>query len=69
MFALGIVHDVVHHGMHLFVVQGFHVDAAHIAMHPDHGGQSGGKMQVGCLVFDAEGQQLGDVHPENSMVG
>ena len=39
MLALGVVHDVVHHGMHLLVVQCVHIDAPHVAVHPDHGRQ------------------------------
>jgi hypothetical protein len=37
VLALGVVHDVVHHGVHFLVPQGVDVDAAHIAMHTDHG--------------------------------
>ncbi len=62
VLALGVVHDVVHHGVHLLVLQRVDVDAAHIAVHADHGRQAGGKVQVGGLVLDAECQQLGNVH-------
>ena len=62
VLALGVVHDVVHHGVHLLVVQRLDVDAPHVAVHPDHGRQAGRQVQVGCLVLDAEGQQLGNVH-------
>ena len=60
--ALPVAHDVVHHGMDLFAVQWFHVDAPHVAVHTNHRRQTGGKVQVRRLVFDAECQQLGDVH-------
>jgi hypothetical protein len=62
VLALGVVHDVVHHGVHLLVVQRLHIDAPHIAVDPDHRRQAGRQVQVGCLVLDAEGQQLGNVH-------
>jgi len=44
------------------VVQRFHIDSPHIAVHPDHGRQARGKMQVRGLVLDAEGKKLGNVH-------
>ena len=62
--ALGVVHDVVEHGEHLLVIHGIHIQAAHIAVHANHGRQAGGQVQVRCLVFHAEGQQLGDVHSQ-----
>ena len=61
-FALTIVHDVIHHGVNRFVVQRIHIDAAHITMHPDHGRQASRQVQVGSLVFNAECQQLCDIH-------
>ncbi len=50
------------------VVQRLHVDAAHVAVDPDHGWQAGRQVQVGGLVLDAEGQQLGDVQRVPSIV-
>jgi hypothetical protein len=47
-----VVHDVVHHGVDLLVVQRIDVDAAHVAMHPDHRRQAGRQVQVGRLVLD-----------------
>jgi len=38
-FALRVVHDVVHHAVDLLVVQRVDVDAAHVAMNPDHRGR------------------------------
>ena len=40
--ALTVIHDVVHHAVHHFVVQRLDIDAPHIAMHADHGGQASG---------------------------
>ena len=60
--ALRVVHDVVHHVVHLLVLERVDIDAAHIAVHPDHRWQSGGQVQVRRLVLDRERQQLGDVH-------
>ena len=40
--ALTVIHDVVHHAVHHFVVQWLDIDAPHIAMHADHGGQASG---------------------------
>jgi hypothetical protein len=62
VLALGVVHDVVHHVVHLLVVQRVDVDAPHVAVHPDHRRQAGRQVQVGGLVLDRKGQQLGDVH-------
>jgi hypothetical protein len=44
------------------VVERVDVDAAHVAVHPDHRRQAGRQVQVRGLVLDREGQQLGDVH-------
>src|SRR5690606_679605 len=63
LLALAVVHDVVHHGVDSLVVERVDVDAANVAVHPYHGRQPGGQVQVGGLVLDAESQQLGDVHP------
>ena len=60
--ALRVVHDVVHHGVHLLVVERVDVDAAHVAVHADHRRQAGRQVQVGSLVLDGERQQLGNVH-------
>jgi hypothetical protein len=62
VLALAVVHDVVHHGVHLLVVQRLDIDAPHVAVHADHRRQPGRQVQVGGLVLDREGQQLGDVH-------
>jgi hypothetical protein len=34
--ALRVVHDVVHHLVHLLVLERVDIDAAHVAVHPDH---------------------------------
>jgi hypothetical protein len=34
--ALPVVHDVVHHPVHVLVLERRHVDAAHVAVHADH---------------------------------
>ncbi len=62
VFALPVVHDVVHHGVDLLVVQRLDVDAAHIAVHPNHGRQACREVQIRRFVFNAEREQLGDVH-------
>ncbi|ENO74969.1 twitching motility protein PilT [Thauera sp. 63] len=62
LLALPVVHDVVHHGMHFLVLHGRQVDAAHVAMHTDHGRQARRKVKVGSLVLDGEGEEFGDVH-------
>jgi hypothetical protein len=48
--------------VNLLVVQRFYVDASHVAVHADHGGEAGREMEVRGFVFDTEGQQLGDIH-------
>src|SRR6218665_535784 len=61
-FALGVAHDVVHHGMHRLVVERIDVDAPHVAVDPDHRRQTSRKVQIRRLVLDAECEQLGNVH-------
>jgi hypothetical protein len=46
------------------VVQRLDVDASHIAMHANHGRQTGREVQVRRFVLDAKGQQLGDIHKD-----
>ena len=41
---------------------------ADIAIHPDHGRQTGRKMQVRGLVFDAEGEKFRDIHSIHPLV-
>lgn len=62
VLALGIAHDVVHHGMHFLVLHYGQIDALDITMHPQHGRQPRRKVQVGRLVFDAECQKLSNIH-------
>jgi hypothetical protein len=59
---LRIAHDVVHHGVHVLVLHRRQVDPSNVAMNADHGRQARGKVQVGGLVLDGEGEELGDVH-------
>ena len=59
---LTVVHDVIDHGMHVFVLQRRQVDAAHVAMHPYHRRQARRQMQVRSLILDHKGQQFSDVH-------
>ena len=40
VFALRVIHDVVHHAVDLFVVERLDVDAANVAVDPDHGRQA-----------------------------
>ena len=62
MFALAVVHDVVHHGMDVLVLHGRQIDPPHIAMYPDHWWESGREVKVGRFVLDGEGEQFSDVH-------
>jgi hypothetical protein len=52
--ALAVVHDVVHHAVHVLVLHRRQVDAAHVAVHPDHRRQAGRQVKVGGLVLDTE---------------
>lgn len=61
VLALRVAHDVVHHGMHRLVIERLDVDAPHVAVHADHGRQTGRQMQIGCVVLDAESEKLGNV--------
>jgi cell division protein ZapA (FtsZ GTPase activity inhibitor) len=56
VLALLVVHDVIHHVVDFLVVQRWHVDAADIAVDPDHRRQAGRQMQIRCAVLDAESQ-------------
>src|SRR5690606_18257195 len=62
LLALRIVHDVVDHPVHHLVLHGREIDTTHVAVHPDHRGQSGGKMEVRSLVLDGKRQQFSDIH-------
>ena len=57
-----VVHDVVDHAVHVLVLQRRQVDPAYVAMHPDHGRQARGQVEVGGLVLDHECEQFGYVH-------
>ena len=50
--ALRIGHDVVHHPMHVLVLERREVDATDIAVDAYHRRHSGGQVQVGRLVLD-----------------
>src|SRR5512139_659443 len=60
--ALAVVHDVVHHSVHVLVLERRQVDAADVAADADHRRQAGRKVQVRRLVFDGKCQQLRNVH-------
>ena len=60
--ALGVAHDVVHHGVHVLVLHRRQVDAPDVAVDADHGRQPRRQMQVGSLVLDRESEELGNVH-------
>ncbi len=46
VLALGVVHDVVDHGVHLLVFERLDVEAAHVAVHPYHRRQARRQVQV-----------------------
>jgi len=56
--ALAVVHDVVHHAVHVLVLHRRQVDAADVAVDPDHRRQAGRQVQVGRLVLDGKSQQF-----------
>ena len=60
--ALRVAHDVVHHGVHVLVLHRRQVDAPDVAVDADHRRQPRRQVQVGGLVLDREGEELGDVH-------
>ena len=62
LLALMVAHDVVHHGVDVLVLHRRQVDPPHIAVDPDQRRQARRQMQVGGLVLDREGEELGDVH-------
>ncbi len=68
ILALLVVHDVVNEAVDFLVLQRRQVDAANVAVDADHGGQAGGKVQVGGTVLGREREQFGNVHG-NSTTG
>jgi len=60
--ALAVVHDVVHHAVHVLVIHRRQVDAADVTVDPDHRRQACRQVQVGSLVLDGKSQQFGNVH-------
>ena len=59
---LPVVHDVVEHAVHVFMLHRGQVDALDVAMYADHRRQARRKVQVGGLVLDDKRKQFGDVH-------
>jgi len=59
---LGLIHDRVEHVVDVLRQQYRQIDAPHIAAQAQHGRQTGGKMQVGSLILDGKGEQVGNVH-------
>jgi hypothetical protein len=66
--ALRVVHDVVHHPVHVLVLEGGYVDAAHVSVHADHGRKPGGEVQVRRLVLYGKGEEFGDIHVLGSLL-
>ena len=62
LLPLVIAHDVVHHGVDVFVLHRRQIDTADVAVDPNQRRQSRRQMEVGSLVLDRESQKLGDVH-------
>ena len=62
LLALRIVHDVVDHAVHVFVLERRQVDAAHVAVNADHRRQPRRQMQVRRLVFDGKCEQFRNIH-------
>ena len=62
ILALLVVHDVVNQLMNALVVEHRHVDAPDVAVHADHRRQPGRKVQIRCIVFDAKGEELSNIH-------
>jgi hypothetical protein len=66
VLALLVVHDVVDERMDLFVFQGWDIDAAYIAVHPDHGRETGREVQIRGPVLDRKRKHLTDIHHDRS---
>ncbi len=62
VLALGVAHDVVHHGVDVLVLHRRQVDPADIAMDTNHRRQPGRHVKIGGLVLDCECQKFSDVH-------
>jgi hypothetical protein len=54
--ALGVAHDVVHHGVDILVRHRGDVDPAHVAVDPHHRRHVRGEMKIRRLVLDSESQ-------------
>ncbi len=62
VLTLLVVHDVINQAVHLLMIHSGQIDSTYIAVHPDHGGQTGRQVQVRRSVFNAKGKQFGNVH-------
>ena len=65
ILALSLIHDGKDQLMHRRGIEGRHIDAPHIPVHPNQGRQPRRKMQIGATVLYAESEQFGDVHGGN----
>src|SRR5690606_11893857 len=59
---LFVVHDVIHHTVHFLVLQRWHIDSLYVAVDADDRGDSSRQVQIGCVVLDRKGEQLGDIY-------
>src|SRR5690606_1004929 len=59
---LFVVHDVVYHTVHFFVLQRRHVDPLDITIDANDWRDSGRQMQVRCIVLDGKSQELSDIY-------
>src|SRR5690606_527705 len=62
ILALFVIHDLVYKTVNLFVLHGWQVNAAHIAVNANHRWQASRQVQIRCALFGAKGEEFGDIH-------
>src|SRR5690606_6630510 len=63
---LFVVHDVIYHTVHFLVLQRRHIDSLHVSVDANDRRNACGKMKIGGVVLDGEGEQLSDVYGSHS---
>src|SRR5690606_32481684 len=57
-----VVHDVIYHAVHFFVLQRWHIDPLHVPVDPNDRGNACGQMKIGRVVLDGKGEELCDIY-------
>ena len=57
-----VVHDVVHHTVHFFVLQRWHVDSLDVAVNANDRWYTRRQVQIGSAVLDGKREQLRNIY-------